>query len=134
MNRLNILLTLSAILLPLSVGCGPQPVTGGTSGTLVTSGNPLGEMQVHVYRSDAADDTPLGFGVTAADGSFELVQPAAAGPLQLEPGKYLFTVESVGSPVILPKKYASRKTTPLEVDWLPDQPLELDIPGLKLPR
>ncbi|UUO07602.1 hypothetical protein M4951_04670 [Blastopirellula sp. J2-11] len=133
MNRLNLILTLSAFLLPLSVGCGPKPVTGGTSGTLLTSGNPLGEMQVNVYRSDAADK-PLGFGVTAADGSFELVQPAAVGPLQLEPGKYRFTVESVGSPVVLPKKYASSKTTPLEVDLQPDQPLELDIPGLKLPK
>ncbi|PQO47198.1 hypothetical protein [Blastopirellula marina] len=124
---------LAALLLCISIGCGPTPVTGGTSGTLTTSGNPLGEMQVNVFQVDAVE-TPIGFGVTAADGSFELVQPAAAGPLQLEPGKYRFTVESVGSPIVVPKKYADSKTTPLEVDWQPGAEIKLEIPGLKLPR
>ncbi|PQO26318.1 hypothetical protein [Blastopirellula marina] len=133
MIRSLILGSLATLLLCAASGCGPHPVTGGTPGTLTTSGNPLGEMQVNVYLA-ASLDTPIGFGVTAADGSFELVQPAAAGPLQLEPGKYHFTVESVGSPIVVPKKYADSKTTPLEVDWQPGAEIKLEIPGLKLPR
>ncbi|TWT39358.1 hypothetical protein [Blastopirellula retiformator] len=114
-------------------GCGPTPVTGGATGRLTTGENPLAEMQVNVYRADGVD-TPIGFGTTAADGSFELVQPAAAGPLMLEPGKYRFTVESIGSPVMLPKKYGSAASSPLEIDWQSGQAITLDIPGLKMPR
>ncbi|MCC9605732.1 hypothetical protein LOC68_21470 [Blastopirellula sp. JC732] len=126
-------LILASFALVTLVGCGPTPVTGGTTGVLTTSGNPLGEMQVNVFRADGLD-MPIGFGTTAADGSFELVQPAAAGPLVLTPGKYRFSVESIGSPVLLPKKYGSATTSPLEVEWRSDQPLALDIPGLKLPK
>lgn len=132
MIRSMILFTAAGLLCAV-VGCGPTPVTGGTPGRLSTGGNPLGEMQVNVYQAESLD-TPIGFGVTAADGSFELVQPAAAGPLALEPGKYRFTVESIGSPILVPKKYADSKTTPLEVDWQSGAEVVLEIPGLKLPR
>ncbi|MFI4875083.1 MAG: hypothetical protein ACIALR_07090 [Blastopirellula sp. JB062] len=134
MNAIHSPLALVMLALLVGSGCGPRPVVGGTAGKLSTGGNPLSEMQVNVYRADRSNEAPLGFGVTAADGSFELMRPAAAGPLTLEPGQYRFTVESIGSPIRLPKKYSDAEKSPLTVDWQADQPLSLQIPGLRLPK
>lgn len=113
------------------VGCGVQPVVGGTAGELRAGDLPLGDVQVTVHRA-TSDGTwqPIGFADTRSDGSFELVTPGAAGPLVLEPGEYRFTLESVGSPLRVPKPYLSAEATPLRIAW----DGTLDRLRLELPR
>ena len=60
---------------------------------------------------------PIGFGNTAVDGSFLLYTPGADGPLWLEPGDYVFTLESLGPPVQFPDVYVNAETSPLKVTW-----------------
>jgi hypothetical protein len=98
-------------------GCGPEPVTGGTPGTLRDAFQPLAEIQVTVHRQEASAWQPIGTAVTAVDGTFELVTNGAQGPLLLEPGEYSCTLESVGSPLRLPLEYTKAETTPLKVPW-----------------
>lgn len=111
-------------------GCGPKSVTGGTKGTLKSGENPLSDMQVTVHQLDGGTFTPIGFAVTAADGSFELVTNGAQGPLVLGPGQYRFTLESVGTPVEVPEEFHQLESTPLKVDWTSGAKLEFDVPIL----
>jgi hypothetical protein len=98
-------------------GCGPTPVVGGTRGSLRDAGGQLSEMQITVHRSDGGAWHPIGFGVTADDGSFALVTNGAQGPLLLPPGDYRCTLESVGAPVQIPAEYVTADSTPLQVTW-----------------
>jgi hypothetical protein len=121
------------LLMPLLLtgpGCGQQPVTGGTGGLLTTGGNPLPEVQLTVYS--AASGERLGFAVTNHEGAFELVRPGASGPLQLDAGSYMVTLESVGAPAVLPQEYLDRESTPLTIDWNAGEPLMIDVPDLRL--
>jgi hypothetical protein len=127
-------LVLLASLLVALAGCGVSPVTGGTPGVLRADGQPLGDVQVRIYRRDADQWLPIGFGDTAADGSFHLVTSGAQGPLQLVPGEYRCVLESVGAPVRIPRDYADIETTPLLVSWsAQDNTLTLDIPQRLIP-
>jgi hypothetical protein len=113
-------------------GCGQvQSVSGGTRGRLMAGGNPLSEIQVTVYQGNGSNSPkPLGFGVSATDGSFELVQNGAHGPLRLSPGEYCCTLESVGAPVRLANEYLHAEKTPLKVVWVAgDARLDLEIPS-----
>jgi hypothetical protein len=117
---------LLALALP---GCGQQPVTGGTGGLLSADGNPLSDVQLTVY---SASGERLGFAVTDSEGTFELVRPGAAGPLQLEAGSYVVTLESVGAPVDLPQKYIDPESTPLTFELSERGQLYLNVPDLRL--
>jgi hypothetical protein len=113
------------------LGCGVRPVTGGTKGVLRSGGAPLGDIQVTVHEADGSAWRAVGFGVTAADGTFELVTNGAAGPLWLSPGEYRCTLESVGAPVQIPKVNTLPDTTPLTVTWsVGDLSLNLEIPAV----
>jgi hypothetical protein len=109
-------LVLLVLAVPLT-GCGPTPVVGGTRGTLRDASGQLSEMQITVHRSDGGAWHPIGFGVTADDGSFALVTNGAQGPLLLFPGDYRCTLESVGAPVQIPAEFATADSTPLQVTW-----------------
>jgi hypothetical protein len=122
--RLLLLLTLTG------QGCGQQPVTGGTGGLLTTGGNPLPDVQLTVYS--AASGECLGFAVTDSQGAFELVTPGASGPLQLDPGSYAVTLESVGAPAVLPQEYLDPVSTPLTITSSDGEQLFLDVPDLRL--
>jgi hypothetical protein len=111
-------------------GCGQQPVRGGTGGLLSADGNPLPDVQLTVYS--AASGEPLGFAVTDSHGAFELVRPGASGALQLDPGSYVVTLESVGAPAILPQEYLDPKSTPLTITTSEGEQLFLDVPDLRL--
>jgi hypothetical protein len=124
-----------AIIAAALVGCGPQPVAGGTPGVLRAGGNPVSDIQITVYEADGEAWRAMGFGVPGADGAFELVTNGAAGALWLPPGEYRCTLESVGAPVRIPKEYAQVETTPLTVSWSEsDEMLTLEIPALRLIR
>lgn len=88
----------------------------------------LGEVQIQVYQ--ASDGEVVGSAVTTAGGAFELVRPQAAGPLQLPPGEYVFTLESMSpAPLRLPPKVANVKQSPLRKTWTAsDTQLEIVVP------
>ena len=115
-------------LMTVTAGCGVKSVPGGTTGQLFADGVPLSEIQVTVHTVDQGSAQPIGFGVTATDGSFDLVTNRAQGPLWLSSGEYRCTLESVGAPVRLPKEYLHADTTPLKVTWSSDGDLDLQIP------
>ena len=118
----------------LLAGCGPRPVTGGTTGTLRAGGELLGEIQVNVHKLEGSTLKLIGFGVTREDGTFQLVQPGAAGNLWLNPGEYRFTVESVGAPYAFPDEYTKPETTPLKTVWPSSgNVLALEIPAQFVP-
>jgi hypothetical protein len=97
-------------------GCGgATPVAGGTTGVLHAGDELLGDIQITVHAKDGTVWKPLGFGVTAFDGSFELVTSGAKGPLWLSPGEYRCTLESAGAPVAIPAELSQAETTPLKI-------------------
>lgn len=111
-------------------GCGVKSVSGGTKGVLHVGADKLSEIQVTVHQVTGAASHPIGFGVTAVDGSFELVKNGAAGALWLSPGEYRCTLESAGAPVQLPIEYARAETTPLKVSWSAgESKLVLEVPA-----
>ncbi len=121
---------LPTLFVVLMAGCGPASITGGTPGLLSTDGNPIPDVQVVVYS--ARSEERLGYAVTGADGSFQLIAADTSGPLELNPGSYVVTLESVGAPTDLPRTYLDQKSTPLRIDWEAEDRLELKVPGLKL--
>ena len=111
------------------VGCGgSRGVQGGTPGVLRNTQGGLSEVQVQVHRAN--DLQVVGLAVTAAGGKFELVQPQAAGPLQLPPGEYIFTLESMSVvPLRLPPKTTTARQSPLRKSWTAsDTQIELVVP------
>ncbi len=124
-------LTLTLLLAPLFVpGCDQKanPIVGGTPGSLYCGGLPMREMQVNVFRSDAAGFTQIGVGYVTNDGSFELVAADARGPLVLQSGTYHFTIESIGAEVQIPPIYLDPKTTPIIQTYVAGDPVELRLP------
>ena len=113
----------------LAVGCGDVGTPGGTSGVLRSDGNPLGDFRVTVHAGTDA----VARGVSDYEGRFALVTMTGDAPVTLEAGDYAVTLESVGSPVVLPPEYAAAETTPLRITHDPGQPLELSVPGLVFP-
>lgn len=119
----------------LVTGCGgPRPITGGTPGVLRAGGEVLAEVQVTVHQLDVAGPRPIGFAVTGADGTFQLVTNRAREALQLPPGDYCFTLESAGSPARIPVTLARAETTPLKRKWsASDASLTLEVEQRLLP-
>ncbi len=115
----------------LVAGCSDtvRPVSGGTPGRLTSGGKPMSQMQVNVFT--ASDQSPLGRGYVAADGSFELVTNDSSEPLQLPSGTYHFTIESIGAEVIIPKEFSAPETTPLKISIADEQPIVLELPHFK---
>ena len=92
---------------------------------------PLCDVQVTVHRLDGDQWQPLGFGVSDAEGYFELVQNQAAGPLKLAPGEYRCTIESNGPHMWrFPPEYSDPGPTPLKIEWsAADRLLDLELPA-----
>ena len=120
---------------PPGCGGGARPVSGGTNGMLHSGPTLLSEIQITVHQVEGSATKPIGFGVAGMDGAFQLISPGATGPLQLAPGEYRFTLESVGAPVVIPKEFTQPETTPLKVNWTGSEAkLDFDIPPLPLSR
>ena len=123
-----------ALLVLLSfVGCSgtPSPVTGGTKGVLTSDGKPISKMQVNVYGTrPSVVDTSIGRGFTNERGEFELVKTDTNEPLNLGPGSYRYTIESVGAEVQIPKDYQDAEKTPLYQPFAGDEVIKLSMPKL----
>ena len=133
MRSLRSLSAIACGLVLALAACGSPVTVGGTEGTLTTGPNPLGDFEVRIY--DAADlSQPVGQGVTGYDGRFELVTPDGSRAVDLPAGAYRVTVESVGSPVVVPDGYRDAAATPLAFDHDGSGPIALGIPGLTLPK
>lgn len=116
------ILSIFLITVSLLSGCSdaPVPATGGTPGTLTFGDGVTSDINLTVHRNSAGSFQPIGFGLTDVEGKFILYQTGAAGPLWLEPGDYVFTLESVGPSIAFPKEYLSPQTTPLKLNWTAD--------------
>lgn len=122
MRQFNSILTVLLFSVSLLSGCSdvPAPATRGTPGTLTFGDGVTSDINITVHRSSAGSFQPLGFGLTDIEGKFILYQTGAAGPLWLEPGDYVFTLESVGPSIAFPKEYLSPQSTPLKLSWTAD--------------
>jgi hypothetical protein len=117
-----------ALLVAFVPGCGARTVAGGTPGVLHYRGDLVSDIRVTVHRVDGSSMQPIGFGITAADGTFELVTNGARGALRLSPGEYCCTLKSVGAQVRIPNEYAQVNSTPLKVAWsVGDTSLDLQV-------
>lgn len=133
MNRHTlILLVISTVL--FSSGCGNGAVPGGTEGKLLSDGNPLGDFKITAYQKESDAFKAIGSSRTKNDGGFKLIKDNSEDNLWLPEGEYVFTVESIGSDVVIPKEYSKPETTLLKVNWNEDEELLLDIPNLKEPN
>lgn len=110
------------LLLILLTGCSdaPAPATGGTPGSLTFADGVTSDINITVYKNSSGSFQPVGFGLTDLEGKFNLYHTGASGPLWLEPGDYVFTLESVGPSIAFPKQYLNAATTPLKLTWTPD--------------
>lgn len=125
-------LVLALTMLALN-GCRPSAVSGGTKGKLTTDGQPLGEVQISVYRNADGTREKIGFAITADDGTFELVTNGAQESLNLTPGEYCFTLETAGAPLDFAEEYRLPESTPLKLSWIADSNLEWDVPTTPVP-
>ncbi len=104
------------------VGCGSAtvPAEGGTTGSLKFGPEVTSDIVVTVHQQNGGQFSAIGFGTTIQDGSFILYKAGATEPLWLEPGNYVFTLESIGPLVQFPDEYLEPKTTPLKITWTAD--------------
>lgn len=121
----------------LAVGCSgrERSIEGGTAGILRFGEQTLGDVQLTLHERTANGFRRVGFAITAADGSFRLLQPGATGPLLLSDGRYHCTIETAGAPVQFPKSYLKPETSPVQVTFdksFPD--LAIDVPPLSKAR
>ena len=122
MRQSKLILAVFLFTVSLLSGCSdaPAPATGGTPGTLAFGDGVTSDINITVHRSSAGSFQPIGFGLTDIEGKFILYQTGAAGPLWLDPGDYVFTLESVGPSIAFPKEYLSPQSTPLKLSWTAD--------------
>jgi hypothetical protein len=106
------------VLIGLSTGCAERPVKDGTQGVLRFNDEPVANIRVTINRIDPKGVKPVGYGVTEADGTFQLVTHAGRAGVKLTPGNYCCTLKSMGGSIRIPNHYAEVNTTPLKVSWL----------------
>ncbi len=100
-----------------TAGCGERPVKEGTPGVLRFNDEPVANIRVTVNRVERKGIKPVGYGVTEADGTFQLVTRGGRAGLKLAPGDYCCTLKSMGAGIRIPNHYAEVNTTPLKVSW-----------------
>lgn len=129
----SITVAFSVAFMVVAAGCGgPRGVTGGTEGVLHAGGERLADIQLTIHEVEGSTTKPIGFAQTRTDGTFNLVTNGAMGPLRLDAGEYLCTIESAGSPVQIPPELMKAKTTSLKVTWTDsDRMLDLNVPELE---
>jgi hypothetical protein len=111
-------------------GCGERPVKEGTQGVLRFNDEPVANIRVTVNRVDPKGIQVVGYGLTEADGTFQLVTHAGRAGLKLTRGNYCCTLKSMGASVRIPNHFAEVNTTPLKVSWSDrDTSLNLEVRG-----
>lgn len=126
--RIFVVTVLAAVL--AGCGSGTTSAQGGTPGKLTFGSNVSSDIRITIYHSVAGGFQELGFANTTGDGSFVLYNSGATEPLWLEPGDYVFTLESIGPPVQFPKDFLKPESTPLKVNWTS----EMDSINLETPE
>ena len=113
-------------------GANSPLVAGGTMGKIHNGRDPLIGIQVTVHQVDGEMMEPIGVAASRPDGSFELVTLDGTNACQLTPGEYRCTLESAGTPLVIPKEFTSPETTPLKINLAADdEAIDLKIPQLK---
>jgi hypothetical protein len=97
---------------------------------VTTDGSPLSQIELTVYNDEGFLGDAIGYGSVGDDGSFELINVSRTGRLELDPGQYRFTIESVGADILIPERYADPKKTILRVRCEPDAPIMLEVPSM----
>ncbi len=127
--RWNLFAALLSLLCIVGCSTSPAPAKGGTPGMLTFADGVTSDINVTVFRSLDGGYQQAGFGTTGLEGAFVLYQMGAAGPLWLEPGNYVFTLESIGPPIVFSKEFRSPQTTPLKITWNADsKSVDLYVP------
>ncbi len=123
--RMQIIL---GVLLACIAGCQQRSaeITGGTPGTLRFGSQTIGDLVVVLHRGSGTTFEQVGFGRTNAAGEFQLVVQGKEEPLQLPPGDYVVTLESLGPPIAFPKEYVLADKAVLKVSWT-DASSQLDL-------
>ena len=116
----------------LTAGCstGSRPISGGTYGLLTTDGLPLSQVELTVYKDAPSCGEILGFGAVGDNGAFELIDASRSEKLLLEPGKYRFTIESLGAEITIPKKYGDPEETILCARAALNEAIVLEAAGM----
>ena len=99
-------------------GCSSPTVSkDGSAGSLWFGTETLGDICVVVHRKESTSFQSIGFGTTDQAGFFHLLKTGGQDPLILEPGEYVFTLESVGPQIEFPDEYLNAETSPLKATW-----------------
>ncbi|TWT95672.1 hypothetical protein [Neorhodopirellula pilleata] len=132
MKRITIVVWMVAFGTTVLTGCSDEavPIVGGTLGTMTSDGKPMSQMELTFYPDSLSTDSPIAYGAVQSDGSFELVNAARNGAINLEAGHYRVTVESLGADVEIPPHYADPGKTKLRIEHVPPAPIAIEAPGL----
>ena len=116
--RWRIRMITAGIVFGCLLGCGSATVSkDGTAGALWFGTETVGDICVVAHRRDGVRFQQVGFGTTDQSGFFNLLKIGGQDPLLLEPGDYVFTLESVGPQIDFPTVYLQPELTPLKVAW-----------------
>ena len=118
------------ILIGCLLGCSsPMVSKDGSAGSLGFGTETLGDICVVVHRKDGTSFQSIGFGTTNQAGFFNLLKTGGQDPLILEPGEYVFTLESVGPQIEFPSEYLNAESSPLKATWSAESTsLDLKVP------
>lgn len=110
----------SIVSVVLITGCGfGVGFRGGTEGELIVGDSwrlPEIEIGFHLIKGESQEH--VGMGVTDPQGYFRVSRANGSGPLQLAPGSYRITIESVGADYQeWSEEYRDPEKTPLVLDW-----------------
>ncbi len=123
--------TLAVCLISLisNAGCSDQPSSvqvGSPSGSVIYKETRVAQVQVTFHTPGSSEK--LAFGVTDAGGEFRLFTTEGHSTL-LESGVYHVTAENIGEPTwTLPSKYHNPAKTPLHIEVVAGEPIEIRIP------
>lgn len=121
--------TLVAVLLAFSSGCGPRTTPGGSllaTGKLTHQGKPLNAVNISLVVP--GETTIRAAGVTSPDGAFELRPPEGGGGI-LPAGAYIVLLEAIGGEGwSFSAKLQDPTSSPLRIDFRPGEPLFIEAP------
>lgn len=107
------------VLVGCLIGCQQRSaeITDGTPGSLKFGSQTVSDLAIVLHRVNGSSFEQVGFGRTNEAGEFQLVVQGKEEPLQLPPGNYVVTLESLGPPIVFPKEYISAEKSVLKVQW-----------------
>jgi hypothetical protein len=89
----------------------------GCSSPTVSKDGSAGSLSFGTQTLGGASFQSIGFGTTDQAGFFHLMKSGGLDPLILEPGDYVFTLESVGPQIQFSEEYLNAELSPLKATW-----------------